>query len=479
VPGIHIRLPDPNGFADALDDLRAELGVPAAFGADVLAEVEQSIKAGPSLPPGAATREPIDALDLPLVTIDPPDALDLDQAYAASRSTNGYRLHYGIADVSAFVDPGGAVDREARERGVTLYAPDHNTLLHPPQLAESAASLLPGEQRQAVLWTIDLDVDGDPTAVRAERAHVRSREKLSYAAAQRKIDERTADESLQLLAEIGQLRQAREAERGAVSLDLAAQEVRRHDDHFDLEYDESLPVEGWNAQISLLTGMAAAQIMVEGQVGLLRTLPEPSRDTIAEIRRSALALGLHWDEGVSYADRVRGMHPHTPAEAAFLHQAARGLRGAGYVAFAGQLPDYTRHAAIAAEYAHVTAPLRRVCDRFANEVVLALCADHAPPDWAVQSLSDLPSIMGRASSADRALEQGVIDLAEALALAHRVGEVFVGTVVSVDERRAKIQVRQPAVVAFIDPDARELGESVEVRLTAADARTRLVHFDPV
>ena len=477
MPGIHIRLPDENDFSEALEDLRTELGVPERFGPEVLAEIDAAISRGPQVPDGAPVRDVVDARHTPFVTIDPPSSLDLDQAFAASRTDRGYRVEYAIADVAAFVTPGGVVDGEARQRGVTLYAPDHNTLLHPPQLAEAAASLLPGEDRQAVMWSIDIDADGRMQSAHVTRAVVRSRDKLSYAAAQQQIDAGSAAEPLQLLAEIGRLREAREADRGAVSLNLPAQEVSRHDDHFDLEYDEALAVEGWNAQISLLTGMAAAEIMLEGRIGLLRTLPEPQPHTIDEIRRSALALGLSWPKGMSYPDRVRGLHPASPMEAAFLTQAARGLRGAGYVAFAGDVPEYTRHAAIAADYAHVTAPLRRVCDRFANEVVLALSADREPPEWALEALDDLPSIMGRARSADRALERGVVDLAEALALRHRVGETFEGVVVNVDERGARIQIRTPAVVASIDADGRRLGEHIAVRLVAADPDIRHVHFE--
>ncbi|MGI9601731.1 MAG: RNB domain-containing ribonuclease [Acidimicrobiales bacterium] len=479
MPGIHVRLPDESDFSDALDELRVELGVPSQFPDDVLSEVDEAIAAGPRVPDGAPVTAVEDRVAVALITIDPPESLDLDQAYAAARTPDGFRVHYAIADVAAFVIPGGSVDREAQARGVTLYAPDHNTLLHPPQLAEGAASLLPGETRQAVLWTIDLDHEARLVTASAARAQVRSREKISYRTAQQRIDEGSADNSLALLAEIGGRRQALEAERGAVSLNLPAQEVRIHDDHFDLEYDETLAVEGWNAQISLLTGMAAAEIMLAGKVGVLRTLPEPSVGTIDEIRRSARALGLEWPEGVSYPDRVRGLHPSTPEEAAFLNQAARGLRGAGYVTFVGSVPEYTRHAAIAAEYAHVTAPLRRVCDRFANEVVLALCGGHEPPAWAVEALEDLPSVMGRARSADRALEQGVVDLAESLALQHRQGDTFEGVVVNVDDRRAKLQLHSPAVVAMIEPDGRQLGEHVTVRLSRADPETRSVHFTVV
>ena len=95
------------------------------------------------------------------MTIDPPGARDLDQALHIERRGDGHRVHYAIADPASFVTPGGALDRDAHARGATVYAPDGKIPLHPPVLSEGAASLLPGEWRPAVLWTLDLDAAGE------------------------------------------------------------------------------------------------------------------------------------------------------------------------------------------------------------------------------------------------------------------------------------------------------------------------------
>ncbi|NNE73517.1 MAG: RNB domain-containing ribonuclease, partial [Acidimicrobiales bacterium] len=430
MPSLCVRCPhDDDFFESHFVKLRQELDIPASFPEAVEQEAAEAVRRGPVVPPGAASSDIADRRDIDFVTIDPPTSLDLDQAFASERRGNGYRVFYAIADVAAFVTPGGAIDAEARARGVTLYSPDINTLLHPAILAENGASLLAAADRQAIVWTLDLDSDGKLVGTDVRRALVRSRAKLSYQEAQDQIDSQTAPESLALLAEIGRLRQQLERERGAVSLNLPSQEVVHEDDHYRLEYDISRPIENWNAQISLLTGIAAASLMVGAKVGLLRTLPEPYDRTVKRIRRSALALGIEWPKAMPYAERVRDLDPNDPKHAALLNQAARGLRGAGYVGFVGELPEYTRHAAIAADYAHVTAPLRRVCDRFANEIVLNISADREPPEWAVSALDELPSVMGKARSRDRSLERAVVDLAEAVSLAHRIGHYFPGVVV--------------------------------------------------
>lgn len=183
----------------ALAALRSGLGIPEAFPPEVQAAAEQAAK-DPALPL-------YDATDIPFFTLDPPTSTDLDQATHLSRRGTGYRVRYAIADVAAFVAPGGALDAEAHRRVTTLYFPDERVPLHPTVLSEGAASLLPGRTRPAVLWTIDLDGEGRTLAVDVRRALVRSRAKLDYTHVQRDIDAGTAEEPVALLKEIGEARE--------------------------------------------------------------------------------------------------------------------------------------------------------------------------------------------------------------------------------------------------------------------------------
>jgi hypothetical protein len=193
------------------------------------------------------------------------------------QSGEGYVVHYAIADLGAFVTPGGALDMEVRKRGMTVYGPDARTPLHPKILSEGAASLLPEEDRPAVLWTVTLDARGIITGASLERVLVRSRERLTYAEVQSALDAGTASESLQLLADVGRLRQSLEAARGGVSLEVPEQEVeRREDGTYTLSFRRNLPVEEWNAQISLLTGIAAAHLMRESASCAPSPRPSPA-----------------------------------------------------------------------------------------------------------------------------------------------------------------------------------------------------------
>ena len=170
---------------------------------------------------------------------------------------------------------------------------------------------------------------------------------------------------------------AKEAERGGISLPMPAQEVDVVDGRWRLEFREMLPVESWNAQISLLTGFAAAAIMIEGKVGILRTLPPAPEHAVKRLRRTARALGIDWPQDQGHPEFIRSLDPANPAEAAMVVACTTLLRGAGYAAFDGELPDQLEHAALASPYAHVTAPLRRLVDRYGLEACAALCAGGA------------------------------------------------------------------------------------------------------
>ena len=422
----------------------------------------------------------LDRTDLPMVTIDPPTSMDLDQAMHIVRDGDGYVVYYAIADLAAFITPGDPVDLEAHRRGQTLYGADSKVPLHPPLISEGAASLLPDQECPALLWTIRVDATGEGTDVTVERARVRSRAKLSYEGVQQAFDDGTADEPLQLLKEVGELRLAREAARGGVSLPLPEQEVSVEGEHFRLEFRAQLPTEHWNAQISLLTGMAAASLMVYGRVGLLRTLPPADPRDVQRLHRTARALGIDWPAEMLYPDFIRSLDPAKPAHSAMVTACTRLLRGSGYVGFAGEMPDQPMHSALASEYAHVTAPLRRLGDRYAGEICLALCSGVEVPDWVLDKLHELPDTMQHADQLSHRYEGAIIDLVEAGVLRERVGERFDGVVVDLDPRddkRGVITIQDPAIEAPITSAApMPLGNEVTATLTNADLGSRTVEF---
>lgn len=284
-----------------------------------------------------------------------------------------------------------------------------------------------------------------------------------------------------MLCEVGELRKQRAQKLGAISLPLPEQEATKVDGHWMLAYRARHPVEDWNEQISLLTGMAAADIMLAGDVGILRTLPAPDQAAIAQLRRTAANLKLAWPPERSYPAFIDALDPSDPAQVAMLVACTRVLRGAGYTSFRGTPPPQPMQSALAADYTHATAPLRRLVDRYAGEVCVALCAGKPTPDWALERLEVLPDAMRRADHAAGQFEHATIDLLEAVVLSSRVGETFPALVTSRvdgDARSGMVMIQQPAVETRIDA-ARDLplGERVAVRLAESDPARRRVRFE--
>lgn len=420
-----------------------------------------------------------DLRDIELLTIDPAGSQDLDQAMHFARTATGAVLYYAIADVPAFVTLGGAVDAEARQRGQTLYTADGRIPLHPPVLSEDAASLAPNVDRRAYVWRFELDDGARPISTTLRRAIVRSRRQWSYAEAQAALDAGTAPETLKTLEWFGPLRAERESERGGASLNVPDTEIVAVNGRYRLERSLARPIEDWNAQVSLLTGMAAADIMLAGGIGILRTMPVPDPADVAAFRERVAALAAPWVGDIDYGGYLRSLDREHPAAAAVLDAAASLFRGASYAAFDGERPAAITQAAIGAPYAHTTAPLRRLVDRWSLVICEALANGQPVPEWVRESLPELPKLMARSGQRASQLENGSIDRVEAAVLHGREGDEFAAVVLGPRGKGARVQLEDPPVTASIDRADIAAGTAATLRLDAADIATGAIAFTTV
>ncbi|MFC0247984.1 RNB domain-containing ribonuclease [Citricoccus parietis] len=474
-------------LASRLAALRQEFSLPAAFPPEVLAEAEQAAA-------NAVDRLPVnDRTDLPLLTIDPPGSTDLDQAVHLQRGSggqdDGFTVHYAIADVPAFIAPGGALDAETLRRGQTVYLPDGRIPLHPEVISEDTGSLLPGVDRGAYLWTFGLDRTGAVVSTTVERARVRSREQLTYQEAQCRIDAGgDPGSTLALLKEVGLLRARLETARGGASLRLPEQEITTTDHGYQVLTAPPLDVEDWNAQISLMTGIAAAHIMLEGGVGILRTMPPADPDAESTFRARTRALGHPWPQDQPYGEYLRELDITRPQELAIMHAATSLFRGAGYTAFDGDTPEVTVQSAIASPYAHATAPLRRLVDRFVLATCLALENGEDVPLGVRGLLPSLPAAMRDSSLVASRATNAALDLVEAASLHGMEGQEFNAVVISAPSSEqaekarsqgrlpwGEIQVEQPPVLARFEGEA-EAGQRIRAVLVTSDMANRTVLF---
>ena len=448
--------------------VRADLEITVDFPADVEAAAEQAAR-GLTLPE-------TDGTHLEFVTIDPEGSKDLDQALVIEADGAGHIVYYAIADLAAVVAPGGPIDREARKRGQTMYAPDVSAPLHPRVLSEGAASLLPHQERPAYVWRMVLDGEGAVTETTLTRMRVRSRAQLTYAEAQQRIED--GDEMLVRLQTVGEQRIVLEAARGGASLDLPEEEVVLHAGRWRVERRRLLPVEQWNAQISLMTGMEAAKLQLAAGRGILRTMPAPSAKDMDTFRRESTQLGVPWREGEAYGAYLRRLPRDSPVTLAILNAARHLFRGAGYAVLDGPRdPDDVIQAAIGAPYAHTTAPLRRLVDRYVLAHCEAIANGREIPAWATEGLEGLPEIMQASSQLAGRLERESLAVVTAAVLAPHVGNDFDAIILERHDERARIELIDPAV----EGDATipgEPGARVRVRLLSVDSETSKVTFGP-
>ena len=473
----------PQSIEDALRRRRDELAIRTTFPDDVLAEAERIVAMrtsaeGRSVAGSASHPEHVSRTDVAFVTIDPPGSRDLDQAVHVAREGDGYRLRYAIADVGHWVARGSAIEREAWLRGLTFYAPDARQPLYPPALSEGAASLLPDVERPAVLFDFTLDASAALVRSRIERALVRSRAQLTYAQLQSHAAATRAGEpwaeTLALLAELGPRLLAREQARGGVSLPAREQHVQRRAAEslgYHLVYESPNEAERWNAQISLLTGHVAAERMLAAGVGLLRTMPPFAARDVARLRRVALTLGFAWPEGRSYPEFVHGIDARHPRIDVLVRQARSVMRGADYVAFEGAPPEQPLHGALAFTYAHATAPLRRLADRYVLDLLVALEAGRAPSPDEAATLHALAEVMNLADGKASRFERWIVDAAEAWVLRDRVGATLDAVVIDGRRDEVEVQVEEPPVRAVLPLGGASpppLGARVPVRVVAVD-----------
>jgi exoribonuclease R len=446
-----------------LADIRRQFEVPDDFPPAVLDEAQVAA--------GRAPNEHVDRSDTPFVTLDPALSTDLDQALYVAVDGQHVMLHYAIADVAWFVTPGSELDREAWSRGLTQYLPDGKAGLYPPALAERAASLLADGPRPAVIFYVRVDQAGQATLEGAERAIIRSRAQLAYETV-------TVEQLPAGFAELSKRIAAAELARGAARVEPPEQLVEPTDDGgYQLLFRPRLWSEDQNASLSLATNLAVADALYAAGTGLFRVMPEPDEWSLKRLRLAARALKLDWPEDAQLAEFERTLDPAQPAHAAFMLAIRRASGGANYVPFdADQRPW---HSAMAATYAHATAPLRRLADRYVVEAARAVANGGEVPAYVDEAFAKLPAVMDEAGDKASQIERAVIDLTEAALLANKVGQRFDAVVTDTDSRGARMQLADLPVVARVSAHGVEPGDEIGVVVKAVDLATRTVEFQRV
>ncbi len=408
-------------------------GIPNVFGKETLEEAERAA----DLPLNRDTRD--DLRHLPIVAIDPADARDHDDAiWAEPDGKGGFRAVIAIADVSYYVRPGGALDKEARKRGNSVYFPDRVVPMLPEILSADVCSLREGEGRAAMACHVDISHEGKITAARFTRAIVKIDEVIAYEDAQQRIDDGEAGENLTNLWDCWKvLVKARDA-RDPLALDLPERRVVLNDEGKieEIAIRERLDAHRVVEDFMIVANVAAAQALEKQNAPVVYRIHEtPSREKLVALREYLDSFGRKFALGQVITPGLFNRMLAEVTDDSEKAQVMEAVLRTQTQAYYG--PANMGHFGLSlASYAHFTSPIRRYADLLVHRsLVDAYKLEQPKPKAdlpAKSGLSDtdrgnMETIADAISKTERRAmeaERDTVDRYVAAWLSGRVGETF-------------------------------------------------------
>ncbi len=465
--------------------------IPSVFSPQALAEAE-AVRA-----PGRDGRE--DWRALPLVTIDPPDAKDHDDAVHAEpdpdpANEGGHVVTVAIADVAALVRPGTALDRDALARGNSVYFPDRVVPMLPERISSDLGSLLPHADRPALAVRLVLGRDGRKLRHSFHRIVLRSHARLSYAQAQAAVDGRPDEVTGPILdtilaplwAAYATARLARD-ERSPLDLDLPERRIVLTPDGLvdRVIVPERLDAHRLIEEFMILANVAAAETLeAKRQALIYRVHDEPTLEKLNALSEFLATIGIKLAKGQvlrpaqfnGILGRARGSaNEHLVNEVVLRSQAQAEYAASNYGHFGLNLR----------RYAHFTSPIRRYADLVVHRALIrALGFGHdGLPDMEVADLAEVASRISGAERRAMAAERETVDRLIATYLADRVGATFAGRISGVTRSGLFIKLRDTGADGFVP--ASTLGneyfrfDEAARAMVGAETRTTFRLGDPV
>ncbi|WP_414471244.1 ribonuclease R [Microvirga sp. M2] len=433
-------------------------GIPSEFPKAVLDEAEAA------KPATLAGRE--DWRDLPLVTIDPPDAKDHDDAVHAApdsdpNNAGGYILTVAIADVAAYVKPGSAMDREAQERGNSVYFPDRVVPMLPERISNDLCSLRPREDRPALAVRMVVGPDGRKIRHSFHRVMMRSAEKLSYQQAQAAIDGRPDEVTQPILDTIlrplwagyALVKKARDI-REPLYLDLPERKiVLKPDGTVDRVFvPERLEAHKLIEEFMILANVAAAEALEKVQSDLIyRVHDEPSLEKMRALSEVLASIGLKLPtQGALKPELFNRILRSVEGSEHQLFINEVVLRSQSQAEYSAE--NYGHFGLNLRRYAHFTSPIRRYADLIVHRALITghrFGKDGLPPDATRAELIEISAKISAAERRAMAAERETIDRLIAHFLADRIGATFDGQIAGVTKAGLFIKLSETGADGFV------------------------------
>ena len=440
-------------------------GIPHVF--PVAAEAEAN-----AAKPATLEGDREDWRKLPLVTIDPADAKDHDDAVHAAidpdpDNPGGFILSVAIADVAHYVKPGSALDREALHRGNSVYFPDRVVPMLPERISNDLCSLRPNEDRAALAVRMIIGGDGRKKSHTFHRVLMRSAAKLSYQQAQAAVGGTPDDVTVPLLdnvlkplyAAYDALKRAREA-RGPLDLDLPERRiVLKHDGTVDrVITPERLESHRLIEEYMILANVAAAETLEQARVPqIYRVHDEPSVEKVEGLRKFLESLHISFAKGGALRaeqfnrilDRVKGQDVEKLVNEVVLRSQSQAEYGA---------QNYGHFGLNLRRYSHFTSPIRRYADLIIHRGLIRarhFGSDGLPQDQGNEQLAEVSALISAAERRAMKAERETNDRLIAHHLADRVGASFEGRISGVTRAGLFIKLDETGADGFVP--ARTLG----------------------
>jgi ribonuclease R len=432
-------------------------GIPNVFRPEALAE---AARAGA---PGPAPRE--DWREIPLVTIDPADAKDHDDAVYAQPDPSpdnpgGYIIFVAIADVAAYVRPGSALDRDALERGNSVYFPDRVVPMLPELISNDLCSLKPGEDRPALALRIVIDTNGRVLVHRVHRVLMRSAAKLTYAQVQSAWDALPGPETQALFepvlkplfAAYAALKIARE-KRAPLDLDLPERKILlKPDGTVDrVIVPPRLEAHRLIEEFMILANVAAGETLeAQRQPLIYRAHGEPTAEKLNGLSEFLASIDIRLAKGQvltarqfnGILARVKGTeHENIVNEVVLRTQAPAEYVSENYGHFGLNLR----------RYAHFTSPIRRYADLIVHRALIRALrlGNDGLPDVSGEDLAEIAAQISAAERRAMAAERDTVERLIALFLSDRVGTIFAGRISGVTQVGLFVRLAETGADGFI------------------------------
>jgi len=386
----------------------------------------------------SAADERVDLRPVPHVTIDPPDARDFDDAVFVERIGDGFRLLVSIADVSAYVQPGSALDREALRRGCSVYFPAGVFSMLPDRLSEELCTLAPGVDRAAVTVELELDSQGSVKQARFLRSLIKSSARLTYQQVQEILDGERDDENaphLKLMAQCAGKMLERLNGRGALDMDLPETKIHLGPDGSPQEVE---PAPRYFSHRIIEVFMIAANEAVAralesaGAPAVYRVHPPPAAEKMEVFVKVAENLGAPVAFGrkdvpspKQLSDYLRSLGERPIKEVVGM-LLLRSLMQARYSA------SCDGHYGLASTaYLHFTSPIRRYPDLAVHRQLTTLIRGEKTWPHSGDEVAKVAELCSRSERAALAAERAAVSLYQAAYMQERLGETFDGMVAAV------------------------------------------------